>query len=175
LAGERRDGHRLECPGRHYSHGVLMVARIVRRLIPDADISLTLTPFFILRAKAENRAALRADEILCRRTHRPAKTAGLPDDLVSGKNPSRAANLLNRLHLLDRLEQFHPDRGRPNTEIFREPVENRVPVIKILKFCHYCYSLYLWDIGAIHAPHPPFSSYQNPCQRPFSARFLRII
>src|SRR5882762_7023222 len=70
-----------------------------------------------------------ADQVGHRDADGPAQMARLGDDLIGCVPGPRTANLRDRLHLLDRLEELHADRDRAQPQISVEAVDDRVPVI----------------------------------------------
>jgi hypothetical protein len=77
----------------------------------------------------DHRAALRADQIVHRDADRPAELARLGDDLIRGVLGPWPADLRNRFHRFDGLEELHADRDRPQPEILGEAGDQRVPVV----------------------------------------------
>ena len=115
-ARERADRHRLIFSERNDIQRFLAFARIFRRAVPDADIILTGEPFLVLRSQSDDRAALRADEIVSGDANGPAKPGGHADDLVGGMDRGRPPDLLYRRHLLDGCKHLQANHGRLEAE-----------------------------------------------------------
>src|SRR4029453_19456438 len=66
-------------------------------------------------------------------------------DLIGGVLDPRPADLRDRLHPLDGLEELHPDRDRAKAQILVQPAHDGVPVVSL--------------VGHPHSPCPPGPPY----------------
>ena len=126
---ERRHRHREVTSGRRGVHRMLMRRRICQRRVPYASHRLAGEPVLVAWMQPDDRAALRTDQVLHRDTDGPSEPRGLRDDLVGGVNRLGAANLRDRLHLLDRREHLHADGGGAKPQQRVEVIDDGLPVV----------------------------------------------
>jgi len=79
----------------------------------------------------DDRAALRADEVVHRDPDRPAELPGLGHDLVGRVLGPRAADLRDRRHLFHRLEELHADGNGAQPQVPVQVVDDRRPVVRL--------------------------------------------
>ena len=111
-AGKRAHRHRLVPPERHDVERFLALACILGRAVPDADIIFAGEKLFVLRRKADHRAALRADEIVTGNADGPAEPRSHADNLVGGMHRRGTTDFRDLGHLLDAGEHLDADHGR---------------------------------------------------------------
>src|SRR5215471_2003047 len=147
LAGrpvEQADVGRVEAPGseRGHRHGliaaigdavhdVLVEARVVLRLEPHPGHALAGEPLLVLGMESDDRAALRAHQVLHGDAHRPPELTRLSHDLIRGVLRPRPADLGDGLHLRHRLEELHADGNAAQPQILREAIEDGLPVVAV--------------------------------------------
>ena len=129
-ARQRPDRKRVVFPVGHTVHRALMRRCVFQRREPDAFHVCTRLPRLGLGVtQSHHRPALRADEIVGGDAHRPAEPRGLADDLVEGVNGLRAADPVDRLHVLAPLEHLHAEGNGAELQQQRQIVDNGRPVV----------------------------------------------
>src|SRR5215471_18395593 len=105
-------------------HGVLGEARVVPRLEPHPGHALAGEPLLVLGMESDDRAALRAYQVLHGDPYRPPELTRLSHDLIRGVLRPRAADLGDGLHLRHRLEELHADGNAAQPQVLREAIED---------------------------------------------------